>query len=273
MTTTETHYERGRSVNYNFPVHLADVFTKEGKQVPRSKAVIREDEDRPIAVVSNQYRLIPHTEVMDASAAFVSQFGHTDDVNYTIGEDGTTLISEHTFRDRKIEVQKDDYVGLRVYVENSYNGKGAARVRVGALRLACLNGMVVPNTMFNLAYRHIGSQQIDWTNAFPQPEAILESFAAAGSAWSKLADREISDAFAVEATEAAIRKGVVAQRVLDQVEGDNHRNTLWDLYNHFTYDITHNSKSKSSYINRVTKLARVDRWMSKLAVRGLEGVS
>ncbi len=58
--------ERGHAAD--FPVTLRPVFFEENgarREVPRRFAVIREDSDAPLGVVSDRYALVPHQRILD----------------------------------------------------------------------------------------------------------------------------------------------------------------------------------------------------------------
>ena len=142
---------------YAFPVELQNVFTKTGKVVPRRKAVVRTDDDKVIGSVSDRYKIFKHEDVMNQADSYISNMGKPEKKCY-LTQDGASLTAEYTFRDTSLKIGDNagmgDVVGLRVYVQNSYNGKGALRFRIGAMVVKCLNGMVLPEDKFSLTYRH-----------------------------------------------------------------------------------------------------------------------
>lgn len=255
----QTKYEHGKNVHYNFPVKLVDVFTAEGQQVPRAKAVLRTDENRPIAAVSDRYRLITHEEIIDHSQNFMKKIGEYD-VIHTLDKDGARVMSEYTFNDRTIDIGRGDVMALRAYVENSYNGTKAARIRLGAWRLICRNGMIIGKTAIDLVFRHAGQNQIDWSSTFPHHELILDHFTQEGQKWKRYSSAQIKADTAgkiiAEATEQGIIPQKSAERFIEDLEPEV---TFWDVYNLFTAEITHNVRAKS-YINRINRLERVSRW-------------
>lgn len=256
----QTQYEHGTNVYYNFPVKLVDVFTKEGKQVPRSKAVFRTDENRPIAAVSDRYRLITHEEVIDRSQDFMKKLGEFD-VIHTLDKDGARVMSEYTFNDRTIDIGGGDVMALRAYVDNSYNGSKSARIRLGAWRLVCKNGLIIGKTAMDLVFRHIGQNKIDWGSAFPNPDLISDHFTQESQKWKRYTVSRVKKADAIELIDNAAEQGLIPNKSVDSfIEELEPEVSFWDIYNLFTAEITHNVRAKS-YINRISRLERASRWL------------
>ena len=124
---------------YDFPVELQKVFTRGHKEVPRARAVIRKDTGDPIANVSDRYHLVSHKTVIDEAKSFVSLFG-TPEEKFHMGTNGVTLVGEYTYKDITRAVRRNDLVGLRVYVENSYNTSKGICYRLGTQRPALRHG-------------------------------------------------------------------------------------------------------------------------------------
>jgi hypothetical protein len=244
---------------YDFPVSLRPVFTEDNFEVPKVKAVVRGDTKKPIAAVSDRYHLIEHREVLERASDFISQFG-TPTVNLSIGSNGAVLVGEYTYRDNIKEVALNDVVGLRVYMENSYNKMKSLRFRIGGLRLKCLNGMVAAKDIFDLCFRHMKGQVI----SFPTKEEVLASFRVSTRKWEGLAQAELSQPeYKIFAEQLVNIEGLMPKGFLDKglftEEAD--KLTAWGLYNDATRFITH--VSKASDIGKVNRLARVDEWFGR----------
>ena len=233
---------------FDFPVSLQRVYTKEGKEVPRVRSVVRDDTGMPISCVSDKYTLVHHKEVVDRAEEFFHKLG-TPDIQYTLGENGRTLLANVTFKDRTFEVAKNDIVGLRVFVQNSYDASSAVKVRIGALRLACLNGMVVANNAYSYSHKHKGVIDIE----LPSVDSVLNGLEERTDFWRKLVGLEIQDQDNDRIRNIFIEKKLVPQ----SVEIDT-ATTAWDLYNNYTYHITHDSK-RLSPLGTIHRLSSVDK--------------
>lgn len=263
----QTKHEYGNA-NYDFPVSLARVYTKDGQEVPSARAVIREDEDnRPIASVKSGYQLFQHTDVMKAADKFRNAFGEVDIYN-SIDRDGARFMSTFTYKDQTMKVGLNDFVGFRVHVLNTYDGSTSAQLRVAGLVLACLNGMTTSRGAHDIRIRHT-KKEVDWLNAFPEPEEVFEDFKIESAMWQELSKLDMTEKDLNDHAEYAVEKGIIPARALD-LNGLDGRMNAWGLYNAFTYDITH--QSRSNPINKVNQLNRVGRWMKRVFIDKRENI-
>lgn len=238
---------------YDFPVSLQNVYTKDGSQVPRIKAVVRDDSKKAIAAVSTKYALIEHRLVMDQAMKFVEKLGQPV-INFHSANDGARIVGEFTYRDHTFEVEKNDLVGMRVYVENTYNAKGSLKVRLGGLRLVCLNGMVRAQDVFNLDIRHIGEPDI----TFPDPDIIFDRFNSTMKDFRRLTEIDLTEEEYRNFGQAAKDDGVITEKSLSAIDGKD--GSAWSLYNDFTYHINHMESAKATQIGKLNRLNRVSSW-------------
>lgn len=244
------------SSNFNFPVSLRPVFTAEGIEVPRVKAVVREDTKQPIANVSNRFKLITHAEVMEKAENFVRILGEPE-VKYYPSSNGSILTAEYTYKELSEQVAKGDFVGLRVYIQNAYNATRSLIFRVGALRLVCLNGMIAPKDVFSITARHtIDMKDIE----FPNPQQVLMGFQKMVKSCGELANIELSDDEVKTYAIRAVEENIVSEKALSAPREDN---TAWGLYNQFTYHINHNESNKATQLGKLNRLDRVSRWFGE----------
>lgn len=237
---------------YNFPVSLQPLYTKQGAEAPKVRAVVNESTGHAIATVSTKYSLLKHQELVDKSVGFVRGFGIPEERILT-SRNADKFAAEYTYKEKTAAVGIDDVVGLRVYVENSYNGKSSAKIRIGALRLKCLNGMMLPHDVFSLSVKHAGKIEIE----FPNPEDVLDRFRSSVSSLSVYKETNLTYEKYTRFVEDAVEFGLVNKTALDKPPGQN----AWDLYNQFTYNITH--ESKMSELSKINKLNRVALWMEE----------
>jgi len=247
-------YETGESVNYDFPVNLQPMYLQTGELVPRAKAVVREDTMEPIATVSSQYRLIPHKQVMDEARDFIHSFGEPE-ISYTLVKNGAVLVAQCTYREHAIEVGVGESVGLRVYIENSYNATKSLCFKIGALNLVCLNGMVLSQDFFERSYRHVGDCKIE----FPETSEMLETFQEQGNRWKRYNEDTFKDGVYDKMLDLAIEDKIVPTKI-KQTPAATQNNT-WGLYNQFTHFVTHSSNA--SPVGKMNKLGKIDQWFSK----------
>jgi hypothetical protein len=197
---------------------------------------------------------------MDAAERYIKKVGKPE-IKYSMNDNGGSLVAEFTFMDKKIAMDRGDMIGMRVYVENSYNKSSMLRFRVGGLVLACMNGMVSYRNGFEIAIRHTKkAEEINWDKVFPTPEKMLMQFHGEIGFANQLASYQMKPVEYCDMAEQAVDEKLIARRALEGIENDN-KNSAWDLYNRFTYDITHQSDAR--YISKVGRLAKVSRWFKK----------
>ncbi|NDC22556.1 MAG: hypothetical protein EBZ49_00275 [Proteobacteria bacterium] len=239
---------------YDFPVSLQNVYTRDGVEVPRVRAVVREDNNLPIAAVSNRYNLVLHKDVMNAAEGFVQKLG-TPERKYMTSKNGAILIGEYTYANKTLAVRTGEVVGMRVYIKNAYNASMSVQFRVGALVLKCLNGMMSSKDMFSMTFRHTGTKGIE----FPDPDSVIYGFQKSVESWKNLTDITWTPEVYREQLQRAINNNVIPKAV-ENVLSEGH--SAWDLYNQMTYYVTH--KSKASGIGAVRNLDRIADWFKSL---------
>lgn len=247
-------------VKYDFPVSLQNAYTQDQQRIPNAQAVVRHDQDdKPIAIVSDKFQLYTHKEVLGAVSGFESAFGGDVEVNHKINDSGTRFMTTYTYLKVTEEVQVGDHVGFRVHVRNAYDGSISAKITAGGLVLICDNGMTTSKGGYDMRVRH-DKKDVDWSSAFPEPEEVLSHFKREAKLWRDLAKMDLTDDDFVKYLEVAVDKGLVPRRVADAVDTEPRR-TAWGLYNLCTFDITH--KSQASDFSKVERLASLSRWMKK----------
>ena len=250
--------------NYDFPVSLQKTFTAEGREVPRSRAVVRGDTNEPIAVVSTSYRLIPHKDIMEQADKYVKTIGEPK-ANFYITGNGAKVVGEFTFMDKTLAVRKNELVGLRMYIDNNYNATGSMKVRIGGLCMWCMNGAVSHRDVFQLNVPHIGNHEI----TFPHPDQVFESFQNTIQSFKQLAEIPLSRERQIELTNTAAHHKIVPTKAFTGLNSgeDKIEESAWGLYNHFTYYITHKENSRSTAHGRITRLNNVGRWFDDVFIQ------
>ena len=119
----------------------------------------REDKEgirkfKEVGTVSNNYLLVPNTEVRDMAVQIADQSG----VNFTEDKtffDGKRYITSYIAKDDTIgEVGVGDDVAIGFQMWNSYDGSTSLGFRMMIYRLACLNGMMSHTNLSKYRFRH-----------------------------------------------------------------------------------------------------------------------
>lgn len=254
-------HQSTKQSTYNFPVALEDAFDCRGNPVPKTKLVVRQDTHDTLSVVSDRYRLITHEEAMAPVAAFAKKLGKAE-VAYSLEKNGARLVVTHTYRDVALKLpghrmpgadrKVGDVVALRTYATNSYNTTTPFEFQVGALVLKCLNGATVMDALFSLRFRHIGEAQ---EITFPKPELVFDAFKKQGEIWAEWSDVPVRKTWIKSMVEQGFALQLMTKKSYQEnVAYFDGADTVWDLYNAFTYVITHSKRARES-----GKLTRFDR--------------
>ena len=251
---------------FRFPVALENAFDQRGNIVPRTKLVVRKDTDEVLSNVSDRYRLITHEEVMKPVEAFTATIGKGD-AEYYVEKNGAKLVATHTYKNvalslpgHKMHGQSaasvGDTVALRTYSINSYNSTAPFEFQIGALVLRCLNGATAFDSLFSLRYRHIGVNKSNLLE-FPDPKVVISAFERQGDQWKTWADLGVNSNQVKTLVEDGRRLQLLSMRSYNENKDYFERaDTVWDLYNAFTYVITHSTRTQES--GRLTRFDRLN---------------
>lgn len=256
---------RPEKSDYRFPVALEPAFDSRGNEVPKTKLVVRQDNFKVLSAVSDRYRLIPHERVVEPIKDFVRILGRAT-AQYSVERDGARLVVTHTFKDIGLELpghkmpgqaKKGDVVALRTYATNSYNTSTPFEFRFGAMVLRCLNGATAFDSLFGIKHRHIGNSFEDEI-IFPKPEILVAAFHQQGDLWKAWAEKGFETrAQVAQIVEQGLKLQLMTRKAYQEKETYfTQADTVWDLYNAFTYVITHNEKIQES--GRISRFDRLN---------------
>ena len=238
-----------------FAVTKQPVFTKNGQEINHVKALVRTDNNYPLSVVSDRYRLITNGEALERVKPFTNALGKAD-VKHFIEKEGARLVSQFTYKDRTIQLPTvGDTVALRIHVVNSYDGYTPLRFTLGGMVLRCLNGLMVMNGEFEFKWRHVGEESANEEIQLPDPEKTFEHFTRAGKAWDEWAQVPADTETYEAVTNRVIALGVLSRGQIEKRKTDlKVQKTLWGLYDTLTYALTHDS-SRLRESGRLKKLS------------------
>ena len=223
----------------DFPVSERSI-TVNKKKVDGWKAIYRDDIKETLGIVSNEYVLIPHSDVAKTTEACLdAKFGAGNyEKHYDVIGDGIRAYMYYKFKN-DIVVKKGDSVENGVRIVNSLNGSTRIRGEFYGMRLVCTNGLTIPGWEIGVARKHLGAIDLEGL------EEMLTAFLEKYEVFTDL----IMEAENIEVTAEEI-PAIVAQtkiskkyqeKALEQLKTDPHK-TLWDVYNGLTYVISHSDE-------------------------------
>lgn len=166
-----------------------------GDQVVAGKVgLAREDDGRPLGIVSRGYRVLTNEEAWShfgralakskidlAGAKATAKLAHA----------GARTLITVTFPSHQVVVAKGDASEFSIVLRNSYDGRWKYSATGGALRLACLNGMLLMDPVAAFSGYH--TRKLNVEAAAQRVTAILDEFSRSGKEWTKLLSTPITD--------------------------------------------------------------------------------
>lgn len=260
------------STNFGFRVEAAPSFmqlpdgsfVKDGFTVNR-----RADNMAVLGKVTDRYGLVQNDELINAAEDAFASHGLTDySRKIVVSGQGAKMYAVYDFRSRVKKLSKvGDEMGLRLTVQNSFDGSLRASFLAGLLRLICANGMVAMKSEIGMTSKHGSKISL----AFVQ-----DALAKAVTAWDaslftfdRLASVKVTqlegslilgNLAESKVLSGALLEGVAGVWAAPTYAADSDRN-LFNLYNALTQHLTHEVETdRFELANRVSAnvLARLD---------------
>ena len=229
-------------MNYDFPITTVPIKAN-GQEIPKKAAVLRTDTNEPLGIVSNQYGLLTHTDVIDSLRHVLSGQKYEEQIQLT--KNGAHLFASYKLTDIQIEPKLNDFVSMRLIGRNSYDGTKSFTMMLGAFRLVCSNGMVIGKELFSFRQRHISSvvsldQELldskvgDLIGTFKRSLPIMKTMTKTPA--------NVDESFFDK--DKISMPNYLVKEALEIYENDKQK-TVWNLYNAFTSVITHNLRKEN----------------------------
>lgn len=289
----------------SFPVSkVENQFTNAKGEVVRGIGcqIVRGDNGKAIANVSDTYGLIPHAASLKPVLAALDGMGF-DLKSHYMDHDGRRVmvkaLSQQSWSIGKLPNGQtindhggllkgtdltDDRVKLSLLLSNAYDRTQALKVQVGAFRIICSNGLVVEHPAFkglniNLKVVHSQNQtkNLDFVKLGNQVAALYAAFEKQAEDWRKMKQTVLNKA-ALESVKLNVLTPVVGERNVDKVmelvtggKGQDGTLTLWALYNgvteHYSAQVEKSKTPVSAHGNLNRKatgfLGLMDKWTAE----------
>lgn len=247
-------------LNYSFPVEIQDAYTPSGKKIRNKRAVVRTDTGDALAIVSPGYSLLPHDDVIAPFQSVIetlaARTGVAPRIKAHMSPTGSVLNYVAEFKDHVKTLAVGDKCGFRAVICNSYDGSGCTQVRVGALVLSCLNGMVKHSGFSDVRVRHTGDAKSRLQ--IPTPESLLEEFDAGWHIWDSYGSRQLQRPEYEDTTARLTKLGVLTTTTATRWLLEATPPTTWDFLQNVTFNLTHD-RERMSEESRLNSLIITDR--------------
>lgn len=258
------------SANFDFPVKLESVSVPsldgEGFVTDdKFKVTRRMDTGALLGQVRADYGLVQTSELVDMVEESFGNKGLTDfERKAVVARGGARTYIQYDFKNQVREIKSadrkvGDEVGLRLTLNNSYDGTCRISFALGALRLTCLNGMTTLDREHELTRKH--TKNISTAFISEGLGFALLSFESQVVKFQDLADKELTHEQGFLVLNNLVKSKVITERVRKGIaqiwenprKADEARN-LWNLNNAATDYLTHQvNDERFEYANRINR--------------------
>lgn len=234
--------ERMQTKDYNFPIRTEPLSA--GKiQIPDKMAVIREDTNEPLGIVSKHYGLLEHKAVVDSFRDILKE--HKVEEKIELQKNGARLFATYTFTDTQIKVAEGDLISMTLVAKNSYDSSSSFQIMLGAFRLVCSNGMIIGKQFFKYNQRHFTDNiQIDIPELKENLVRMTSKFKNSLPIMQRMIDTKMSQDI-TELLEREVKNKNLPKYLGNAAEESYEKNSdfsVWGYYNSLTYSISHEMK-------------------------------
>lgn len=252
-----------QSENLNYTVESAPSymqlgdgsFVKDGYLVNR-----RTDTMEVLGKVTDRYGIIQNSDLVSAAEEAFDKNGLA---NYTrkivVTGSGEKMYAIYDFKNITRKLKVGDEVGMRLMVQNSFNGVLRASFALGTLRLVCLNGATTLEKEVGLTQKH--SSNINTKFISDSLEKAIGRWEHSLELFDRLSLISITQAQGSNILANLQKQTVFSKKLRESIEGiwnaptyaeDSGRN-LFNLYNAATQHLTHNvAQTRFDLSNRVS---------------------
>lgn len=261
--------------DWDFPVESQPIYDQRGEPIQGSQAVVRTDTGDVLGVHGSRYRILSNDDVVNSVMDAVKKADITSDYSLDIKviDGGRKLRGYVNFPDITIEPRVGDITHYRVSFTNSYDASWSFSQSAEGMRLACLNGMVLPQAVARSRYKHTTSISVDGAAAKTVNGMLM--FTNQREEWASWAETSVSSRSAEWFFKATVARAPSRQQLKvktneRQLENllqiwNGEANTLglnkWALFNAMTYWSTHTDGLRNPDVARYNREAAVAKAM------------
>jgi hypothetical protein len=234
--------ERGHPAN--FPVTLKPLFRSSLgslQEVPHRMAVVREDTDDTLAVVSDRYTLVPHDRILDLVQDAIAPLdvGPVPRGVY-VDRKGARMQAIFKFPALAQPVRHKDDICPCLKVRNTYDGTSRIAVHIGAFRFVCTNLAVGGGGVFAGGFMSVHAGTIRLEEVGAQLASYLKDFDEIVALYRSWAETSVSHEAVLSILEALPTRA--RESISDEVTRKG-VSTVFEAYNAATYYATHQARS------------------------------
>jgi len=237
-------------------MQLADgSFVKDGFTVNR-----RMDTMQVLGKVTDRYGIIQNSDLIQVSEDAFAAKSMTNYKRTTIVTgSGEKMYATYDFKDHVKKLKVGDEVGLRLTVQNSFDGSLRASFSLGMMRLLCLNGMTTVEREVSMTKKHSSGINVQFiTDAL---DKAIKAWDKATIVFDRISDVKLTQEqgknILANLEEQSVLSGKLRENIQSIWDAPRHREdsarNLFNLYNAVTQHLTHDVASdRFELANRVS---------------------
>ena len=220
----------------------------------------RTDTNEVLGKVTDRYGIVQNTDLVNAAEDAFKAAGLINfERRIVVTGIGEKFYAEYRFKSHIKKLAKvGDEVGMRLILQNSFDGSLRASFIAGLLRLLCLNGMTGAAKQFGLTQKH--GSKISVAFVGDALKKAMDAFDASMFILERMAQVELTQAQGHIILANLQAQRVMSDKMREAIAGiwsvptyveDSNRN-LYNLYNAITQHLTHDvSAERFELANRV----------------------
>ena len=243
-------------------------FVKDGFTVNR-----RTDTLEVLGKVTDRYGIVQNADLIQvAEDAFAAKKMTDYTRKVVVTGAGEKVYAVYDFKNHTKKLKVGDEVGLRLTLQNSFDGSLRASFGLGMLRLLCLNGMTTMEREVGMTKKHSSGISVQFVS--DALEKAIASWNSATAVFDRLSDVKVTQIQGANILANLEKQSVISGKLREGIGGiwasPTHREdagrNLFNLYNAVTQHLTHDvAGDRFELANRVSAnvLAAFDRASQK----------
>ena len=229
----------------------------EVKEFKSKICLFNHNRTRVFDVVSDKYKVIGHGQAMDVVTDAVQNYFSDTSIEPTVRslQGGARVVANFNLPVAPIVVKKGDLTDITFQLLNSYDRSTPFVVTLGALRLACTNGMKMGTSFGSIKAKHVGSESAEERDEYLHGaiDTMVKSVPKIQDRWREWVDTKVTHDEAIE-----MLGGQFPMKYLEPVLAKgSYPCSMWDLYNKLTRFSTHDTKTIQRRLEFDDRIARI----------------
>jgi len=229
--------------DYNVVLKQVETVDRKDEIIFGRLATVDESTSQPIGLVGGRYRLIQNKTIHDTMQSLSTRLGLKEE-SARVYKGKRICAFKYAFEKAETTIENsqtpEDKIHFGIEVINSFDMGLVRMVRAFAHRLVCKNGLVVPKEVGRISLNRLG--EFSEAAVGDELERRLQPIILTANTWREWAKVEPNRIKASDLINSSLPKKA-AEQILSEY-GNGKDKTIWGLYNHVTYYITHVAKSK-----------------------------